>query len=80
MTLRKRLERLEARHGAGGETPTVTRIILRAVRREDGTTVSEAMYAWAKARDGWETIERGDGEPEAAFLERIDVLAESFLA
>ena len=75
MTLRKRLDRLEARHGAGGEVPSVTRIIFRALRREDGKIVSEAMSAWVKAPDGWQTIARGDGEPEAAFLERIERIA-----
>lgn len=75
MTLRKRLDRLEARHGARGEVPGVTRIIFQALRHEDGKIVSEAMSAWAKAPDGWQTIARGDGEPEAAFLERIERMA-----
>jgi hypothetical protein len=75
MTLRKRLDRLEARHGNRSEIPSVTRIVLRAVRREDGSTVSEAMYAWAKARDGWQTITRDDSETEASFIERIERMA-----
>jgi hypothetical protein len=80
MTLRKRIDRLEARHGTGGEILRVTRIIFAAARREGGEIVSDAVSAMVQASNGWETIERRDGEPEAAFLERIDVLAEASLA
>jgi len=80
MTLRKRIDRLEARHGTGGEIPRVTRIIFAAVRREGCEIVSDGVSAMMQVADGWVAIERGDGETEAAFLERIEVLTEGSLA
>lgn len=74
MTLRKRIDRLETRHGATAEAVAVARIIIAAARREGGEIVSEAVSAMVQASDGWETIEREEGETEAAFLERIDGL------
>jgi|GEM_PF-2962548 hypothetical protein len=74
MTLCRRIDRLEARHGSGGEMPRVMRIIFAAARPEGGEIVSDAVSAMVQVLDGWETIERDDGESEAAFLERIDAL------
>ena len=77
MTLRKRLNRLEAKRVALGKTPSVTRIIVRAAKRIGGEIVPETVSAWAKAPDGWETVARKEGETENAFIERVDSMAPS---
>ena len=75
MALRKRLDRLEAKRVALGKTPSVTRIIFRAAKVRGGEIVPEAVSAWAKAPDGWETVARKEGETESAFIERVDSMA-----
>ena len=75
MALRKRLDRLEAKRVALGETPSVTRIIFRAAKVRGGEIVPEAVSAWAKAPDGWETVACKEGETESAFIERVGSMA-----
>jgi hypothetical protein len=75
MALRKRLDRLEAKRVALGKTPSVTRIIFRAAKNRGGEIVPEAVSAWAKAPDGWETVARKEGETESAFIGRVGSMA-----
>lgn len=75
MALRKRLDQLEAKRVALGEPMRVTRIIYRAAEHRGGEIVPEAVSAWAKAPDGWETVARKEGETENAFIERVGSMA-----
>ncbi len=75
MALRKRLDRLEAKRVALGKTPSVTRMIFRAAKSRGGEIVPEAVSAWAKAPDGWETVACKEGETESAFVERVGSMA-----
>ena len=76
MTLRKRLDRLEARRGLGAEDVSITRIIIQAAWREAEGPRAEPKAAMVRGPDGWETITRADEEPEAAFLARVDAQAD----
>ncbi len=70
MTIRKRLERLEAIAPFDADIPTI--IINIVTRTPDGEIVSSPTIAKIPTAGDWLELERGDDEAEAAFLARID--------
>lgn len=74
MNLRARINRLATHRAIHGERPEVTRIIFTAARRENGEIVADVASAMRRTAGGWETITREEGETEANFIERIDLM------
>ncbi len=73
MTLPKRLARLEAQRQGRHSGPRV--ILFNSVwRDDDGNLQSIAHIAHVLTASGWQTLERGNDEPEAHFQLRADAM------
>jgi len=71
MTIRKRLERLEAKTGANITSNLPTIVINIVSRDDDGVILSLPAFAKVPTGTGWQELTRDEDETAAAFMERV---------
>lgn len=71
MTIRKRLERLEAKAGANITSNLPTIVINIVSRDDDGVIVSLPAFAKVPTGTGWQELTRDEDEAAAAFMQRV---------
>ena len=75
MTLRRRVDRLESRHGIGDEQELNVIVLVGCWRDDEGHLRRSPGGAYVKTEDGWQTVSRNDGETEAEFSARLDAIS-----
>ena len=71
MTIRKRLERLEAKTGANITSNLPTIVFNIVSRDDDGAIHSRPAFAQVPTGTGWRELTRDEDETEPAFMERV---------